>query len=112
MTEIVLAVDLGAGSLRTAAVDLNGRIRALDAQVLGIAEPVPGWAEVDYWALDLETGGLAPGKDPILAVGMVPIREGVVRLAEAYGTIVRPPRDASPPDSAAVATAPEPNGRA
>ena len=43
----------------------------------------PDWADVVYWALDLETGGLSPGRDPILAVGMVPIRDGVARLAEA-----------------------------
>jgi DNA polymerase-3 subunit epsilon len=64
----------------------------------------PDWTEVVYWALDLETGGLSPDRDPILAVGMVPIRDGVIRLAEAYGTIVRPPPDYSLPNSAAVAT--------
>jgi DNA polymerase-3 subunit epsilon len=62
----------------------------------------PGWNEVDYWALDLETGGLSPGKDPILAVGMVPIRKGIIRLAETYATLVQPPREA-PHSPAAVA---------
>jgi DNA polymerase III subunit epsilon len=50
----------------------------------------PPWDSVVYWALDLETGGLDPGKDPILAVGMVPIRDGRVRLGESYRTLVRP----------------------
>jgi DNA polymerase-3 subunit epsilon len=63
----------------------------------------PSWNEVDYWALDLETGGLSAGKDPILAVGMVPIRQGVVRLAEAYATLVRPPRDAAHSPAAVAA---------
>jgi DNA polymerase-3 subunit epsilon len=45
---------------------------------------------VTYWALDLETGGLDPARDAILSVGMVPIRRGVVRLAEAYESLVRP----------------------
>ncbi len=63
----------------------------------------PGWSQVDYWALDLETGGLSPGRDPILAVGMVAIRDGVVRLVETYATLVRPPRN-SFPSPAAVAT--------
>lgn len=45
-----------------------------------------------YWALDLELGGLHPGRDPILAVGMVPIRKGTIRLGEAYRSLVRPPR--------------------
>jgi DNA polymerase III subunit epsilon len=50
----------------------------------------PPWDEVTYWALDLETGGLDPKRDPILAVGMVPIRAGVIHLGEAYRTLVRP----------------------
>lgn len=62
------------------------------------------WADAVYWALDLETGGLSPARDPILAVGMVPIREGRARLAEAYATIVRPPRSSGAPSAAAVAT--------
>jgi DNA polymerase-3 subunit epsilon len=50
----------------------------------------PPWDEVVYWALDLETGGLDAGRDPVLAVGMVPVRGGRVRLREAYRTLVRP----------------------
>ena len=50
----------------------------------------PPWDSVLYWALDLETGGLDAGKDPILAVGMVPIRERRIRLGEGYRTLVRP----------------------
>lgn len=50
----------------------------------------PRWESVTYWALDLETGGLDPRADAILAVGMVPIRGGFIRLAEAYRTLVRP----------------------
>jgi DNA polymerase-3 subunit epsilon len=52
--------------------------------------PSPAWDEVTYWALDLETGGLDPDHDAILAVGMVPVRRGVVRLGEAYESLVRP----------------------
>jgi DNA polymerase-3 subunit epsilon len=50
----------------------------------------PPWDSVVYWALDLETGGLDTGKDPIIAVGMVPIRERRIRLGESYRTLVRP----------------------
>lgn len=50
----------------------------------------PRWDEPVYWALDLETGGLDARADPIIAVGMVPIRAGVVMLGEAYSTLVRP----------------------
>jgi DNA polymerase III subunit epsilon len=60
----------------------------------------PPWESVVYWALDLEMGGLDARKDPILAVGMVPIRGGTVRLGEAYRTLVRPGADAHiDPDS-------------
>lgn len=50
----------------------------------------PNWDEVTYWSLDLETGGLNPRKDAILAVGMVPIRGGVIKLGESYATLARP----------------------
>jgi DNA polymerase-3 subunit epsilon len=43
-----------------------------------------------YWSIDLEMGGLDPTSDPILAVGMVPVRGGMIRLREAYRTLVRP----------------------
>ncbi len=52
--------------------------------------PSPPWESVTYWALDLETGGLDPRSDPILSVGMVPIRAGGIRLGEAYASLVRP----------------------
>jgi DNA polymerase-3 subunit epsilon len=50
----------------------------------------PPWDSVTYWALDLETGGLDPGKDPIIAVGMVPVRGGRIRLGESFRSLVRP----------------------
>ena len=52
--------------------------------------PSPAWEKVTYWALDLETGGLNPREDPILSVGMVPVREGGIRLGESFSTLVRP----------------------
>ena len=50
----------------------------------------PAWDSVTYWSLDIETGGLDPARDPILALGMLPIRAGIIRLGEAYKTLVRP----------------------
>jgi DNA polymerase-3 subunit epsilon len=50
----------------------------------------PPWDSVVYWSLDLEMGGLDPRRDAILAVGMLPVRDGWVRLGEAYCTLVRP----------------------
>ncbi len=52
--------------------------------------PSPPWNTVTYWALDLETGGFDPRQDPILSVGMVPVREGGIRLGESYSSLVRP----------------------
>jgi DNA polymerase-3 subunit epsilon len=50
----------------------------------------PAWDSVTYWSLDIETGGLDPKRDPIISLGMLPIREGVIRMVEAYTTLVRP----------------------
>ncbi|MCM2332451.1 MAG: 3'-5' exonuclease [Anaeromyxobacteraceae bacterium] len=50
----------------------------------------PAWDSVTYWALDIETGGLDAKRDPIIAVGMLPVRAGIIKLGEAYQTLVRP----------------------
>jgi len=50
----------------------------------------PPWDSVVYWAIDVETGGVDARRDPILAVGMVPVRGGRIRLGECYRTLVRP----------------------
>jgi DNA polymerase-3 subunit epsilon len=52
--------------------------------------PSPAWDSVTYWSLDLETGGLDPRRDAVLAVGMVPVRSGVIPLGEGWRTLVRP----------------------
>jgi len=48
------------------------------------------WHEAVYWALDLEASGLDPRRDEILSVGMVPIRDGVIRWAERFSSLVQP----------------------
>jgi DNA polymerase-3 subunit epsilon len=50
----------------------------------------PRWDEGVIWALDLETTGLRADRDKILSVGMVPIREGVIRYGERFHSYVRP----------------------
>jgi DNA polymerase-3 subunit epsilon len=50
----------------------------------------PRWDVPVYWALDLETGGLDARTDPIISVGMVPLRGGIIRLGEAFSTLIRP----------------------
>jgi DNA polymerase-3 subunit epsilon len=57
-------------------------------RLLGL--PSPDWDKVLFWSLDLETGGLDPRRDPILAVGMVPVREGTIRIGESFRSLVRP----------------------
>lgn len=52
--------------------------------------PSPRWEESTYWALDLETSGLHADTDEILSVGMVPIRNGVIRFGERLASMVRP----------------------
>lgn len=53
------------------------------------------WRRRTLWVLDLETGGLDPRTDPILSVGMVPIRRGVVRLGDSYHSLLRSERGMS-----------------
>ena len=50
----------------------------------------PRWDQPVYWSLDLETGGLDPRHDPIIAVGMVPVVGGVIKYGQAYATLIRP----------------------
>lgn len=56
----------------------------------------PRYTEVVFWSLDLETEGLDPHTDAILSVGMVPVRRGLVRLGEAFHTLVRPRAERDP----------------
>lgn len=44
----------------------------------------PRWRDVDLLALDLETTGLDPRGDEILAAGAVPIRSGTIRWGERW----------------------------
>jgi len=47
LTETILAVDLGAGSLRAGAVDARGRVLVAASAPLAAAEPRAGWHEID-----------------------------------------------------------------
>lgn len=50
----------------------------------------PPWDSVTYWALDVETTGLDARRDALIAVGMVPVRHGAIRLGDAWASLVRP----------------------
>ena len=56
----------------------------------------PPWREVDYSVVDLETGGLNAKCDPILSVGIVPIRRGVIMLGESFYTLIAPHCEVNP----------------
>ena len=58
------------------------------------------WTGVDCWALDLEMSGLDPATGRIVAVGMVPVRDRVIRVGEGFSTLVRA---AGPLDMSGVA---------
>jgi DNA polymerase-3 subunit epsilon len=58
--------------------------------------------DVDYLVVDLETTGLNPRRDHVLALGWVPISGAQVVLAGAREVLVRPPVGAPVGDSATV----------
>lgn len=47
MSDVILAVDVGAGSLRAGAVSPRGRVAAAQSVLLRAEEPRPGWSECD-----------------------------------------------------------------
>jgi DNA polymerase-3 subunit epsilon len=55
----------------------------------------PGWQDVTFWALDLETTGLDATRAHVLALAMLPVRRGVIAIGESYRTPVRPPAGAT-----------------
>ncbi|MCK6452684.1 MAG: carbohydrate kinase [Alphaproteobacteria bacterium] len=59
-TQVILAVDLGAGSLRAGAVDARGRVLAAASVPLVATEPRPGWSEIDAerWWQALKAAGV------------------------------------------------------
>ena len=61
------------------------------AQVGHAAMRTP-WRSAEWCALDLELTGLDPDHDHIIAVGMVPIVDGRVRLGRSLYTLVRSTR--------------------
>ncbi len=51
--------------------------------------PATPWREARWCALDLELTGLKPRKDVIIAVGAVPIEDGLVQLGQSFYSLVR-----------------------
>lgn len=59
-------------------------------------------SRVDFLALDIETTGLDPQRDHVIAVGWVPVARRQVVLAGATEVVVRPPTGTDVGDSATV----------
>lgn len=55
--------------------------------------PAPNqpWREANYCVLDVETSGLDARRDELLAVGLVEIEAGRVRLDRCWYSLIRPP---------------------
>ncbi len=114
MTPCVIAADLGAGSLRVAAITADGRELSLAAVPLAADEPFPGWAELDP---ELWWQGLAEATAKVLArlpKGTKPAAlclSGLTRsqvLLDADGRTLRPAilfRDRRAADDAAAVAA-------
>lgn len=66
-----------------------------------MAEPTP---PARLLALDLETTGLEPRRDAIVALGLVPVEERTILWGRAYRTLVDDPRSLRPRDLGALAT--------
>lgn len=78
----------------------SGPVRELAAAPAPRPEtPVP---EVEFLAVDIETTGLNPRRDHVLAAGWVPVTAGQIVLAQAREVLVRPPSGVSVGTSATV----------
>jgi DNA polymerase III subunit epsilon len=73
----------------SAAHSTTSRQQTCEVDLFSFLTKGPPWDEVTYWTLDLETAGLRP-TDPILSMGMVPIRGGVICYGERFYTLVQP----------------------
>jgi DNA polymerase-3 subunit epsilon len=50
------------------------------------------WRDLPYSVLDIETSGLNARRDALLAIGLIEIEQGRVRLDRRWYTLVRPPQ--------------------
>ncbi|MGQ9547967.1 MAG: 3'-5' exonuclease [Roseiflexus sp.] len=57
-------------------------------------DPEIVWRDVPYSVMDVETTGLNPRRDALLAIGLVDIDDGRIRMDRRWYTLVHPPDDA------------------
>lgn len=54
-------------------------------------DPALSWRDVPYSVMDVETTGLNPRRDALLAIGLVDIDEGRIRMERRWYSLVHPP---------------------
>jgi DNA polymerase-3 subunit epsilon len=54
------------------------------------------WREVPYTVIDVETTGLDPRHDALIAIGAVNVENGRVLLKQTWHSLIRPPPDREP----------------
>ncbi len=54
-------------------------------------DPMLSWRDVPYSVMDVETTGLNPRRDALLAIGLVDIDEGRIRMERRWYSLVHPP---------------------
>lgn len=54
------------------------------------AQDGPGWSDVEYCAVDVETTGLDLRRDSIVSIGLAPVHDGRICCDENYYSLVRP----------------------
>jgi DNA polymerase-3 subunit epsilon len=59
-------------------------------------DPKLPWREVPYTVIDVETTGLDPRHDALIAIGAVNVENGRVLLKQTWYSLIRPPADREP----------------
>jgi len=59
-------------------------------------DPKLPWREVPYTVIDVETTGLDPRHDALIAIGAVNVENGRVLLKQTWYSLIRPPSDREP----------------
>lgn len=95
MTEVVIGVDLGTGSVRAIAVNLQGQVVAQTTKSYPLLTPQPGWTEqnpADWVAASLEALSEVAGQiegQTVIALGLSGQMHGMVPL-DGAGQVIRP----------------------
>jgi xylulokinase len=96
LSDIILAVDLGAGSLRAAAVTPRGRLVAAASRPLAASEARAGWSEIDpalWWRALCDAIGTVLDKLPRAARPAALCIAGLTRtqiFLDGAGAVLRP----------------------